>query len=207
MEDLCVCRRQGLIRLGAGRAAAQRWPICDPVLGVPQASTEQTHSPRCDLPGRGRERFEGKLFFNEGKILSQMLNRKPAYSTQKMAPPGKVGPTSLRLARVGISFLIFIGWPAFGLGSPRRPPNAELPCGQRQVFLRTRICGYDSRSPEPSVSLKTRESSRKGASESPPVHTLRYPDLAPGPGSLRDAALLPKLSAMVPGEPNRRLVF
>ncbi|KAB0404028.1 hypothetical protein E2I00_001460, partial [Balaenoptera physalus] len=49
-EDSLTCvaptTLQGLIRLGAGRAAAQHWPTCDPVLGVPRASTEQTHSPR-----------------------------------------------------------------------------------------------------------------------------------------------------------------
>lgn len=56
------------------------------------------------------------------------------------------------------------------------------------------------------LSYKSRVPSWKGTSKDLLVHPW-YPDSAPHPGNLLEGALLPKLSAVMLGEANWRLLF
>ena len=56
-----------LTHVGTGRAAVGWRPTCDPVVGGPRACPEQTHSQRCDQPGKGQERLEGKCLKPEAQ--------------------------------------------------------------------------------------------------------------------------------------------
>lgn len=48
-------------------------PTCNPVVGGPRACPEQTHSQRCDRPGKGQERFEGKRLKPEAQQQARVF--------------------------------------------------------------------------------------------------------------------------------------